>query len=91
MRFLLASVPVALALAAPSSGHVYTGKVNDVFRVPSAALRCEVGKEAGATQVSCGHVPYSHERYEVVFYSDNILVYRLGRPEKPVWSAHGRP
>ena len=91
MRFLLASVPAALALAAPSSGHVYTGRLYDVFRMPGAALRCEVGQEAGAPNVSCEHVPYSHARYNVVFFKDNVFVYRLGHPDTPVWSAKGRP
>ena len=91
MRLLLASVPVAVALATPSSAHVYTGRLYDVFRVPGAALRCEVSHEAGAPNVSCGHVPYSHARYQVVFHRDNILVYRLGHPDNPVWSARGKP
>jgi hypothetical protein len=41
--------------------------------------------------VSCEHVPYSHAKHEVVFYKNNILVFRLGNPDKPVWSARGRP
>jgi hypothetical protein len=91
MRFLLASVPAVIALAIPASTHVYTGRLNDVFRVPGAALQCEVSKEARMPDVSCGHVPYARARYQVVFYKDNVLVYRLRRPDNPVWSAKGRP
>jgi len=91
MRFLLASVPAVIALATPASTHVYTGRLHDVFRVPGAALRCEVSQEARVPNVSCGHVPYSRARYQVVFSKDNILVYRLGHPDDPVWSAKGRP
>ena len=91
MRVFLASIPFAVALAAPSPAHVYTGRLHDVFRVPGAGLRCEVSEEGMAVNASCGHVPYAQARYQVVFYKDNILVYRLGNPDKPVWSAHGRP
>jgi hypothetical protein len=91
MRVFLASIPFAVALAAPSAAHIYTGRVNDVFRVPGAALRCEVGQEGGAINTSCGHVPYAQARYQVVFYKNNLLVFRLGNPDRPVWSSRGRP
>jgi hypothetical protein len=104
MRFVLLCLPLALAaafllgrasnpssaLAAPAT-HVYGGQLYDVFRVPAAAIRCEVGAEAGATNLSCEHVPFSHARHQVVFYKNNILAYRLGKPDSPVWSARGKP
>jgi hypothetical protein len=104
VRWLILCLPIALAAAfllghatnppvavgAPAT-HVYTGRLNDVFRVPGAATRCEVGMEAGSVNVSCEHTPYARARHEVVFYSNNILVYRLGNPDNPVWSARGRP
>jgi hypothetical protein len=71
--------------------HISTGRLYDVFRVPGAALRCEVGKAAGSLSVSCEHTPYAQARHEVLFSKDNMLVYRLGRPDKPVWSARGSP
>jgi hypothetical protein len=89
MRVLSVWLPLVVAGAAAT--HVYTGRLYDVFRVPSASVRCEVGKEGAALNMSCEHVPYARARYEVVFYEDNILVYRLGNPDKPVWSARGRP
>jgi hypothetical protein len=89
MRALSVLLPLVVAGAATT--HVYTGRLNDVFRVPGASLRCEVGQEAAALNVSCEHVPYARARYEVVFYKDNILVYRLGHPDTPVWTAKGRP
>jgi hypothetical protein len=104
MRLLVLCLPVGLAGAfllgratnppiavGASSTHVYTGRLYDVFRVPAAATRCEVGKEAGALNVSCEHTPYARARHQVVFYSNNILAFRLGNPDKPVWSAQGRP
>lgn len=104
MRLLVLCVPIAVAAAflvgratsppaavgAPAT-HVYTGRLYDVFRVPGAATRCEVASEAGSLNVSCEHVPYSHAKHEVVFYKNNILVFRLGNPDNPVWSARGRP
>jgi hypothetical protein len=104
MRLSIACLPVVIATAflvgratslAPAVGasaaHVYTGRLNDVFRVPAAALRCEVSAEAGSVKVSCGHVPYAKARHDIVFYKDNTFVYRLGHPDTPVWSAKGRP
>jgi hypothetical protein len=103
-RFLIVSLPFVIAGAflvgratspagavGASTTHVYTGRLNDVFRVPAAALRCEVNAEAGSVKVSCGHVPYARARHDVVFYRDNILVFRLGNPDTPVWSARGKP
>jgi hypothetical protein len=104
MRVLILSLPVAVAAAfllgrasnppaavGASATHVYTGRLYDVFRVPGAATRCEVGMEAGSLNVSCSHVPYARARHQVVFYRDNILVFRLGKPDTQVWSARGRP
>lgn len=104
MRLLLPFLPVALAAAFlsgrasnPSAAagaratHVYTGRLYDVFRVPGAAVRCEVGAEAGSETLSCEHVPYARARFDVVYARDNVLVFRLGHPDNPVWSARGRP
>lgn len=85
------SVWLPLVAAGAAATHVYTGRVNDVFRVPDAAVRCEVAAPTDAVKLSCEHVPYARARYEVVFYSDDILVYRLGKTGKPVWTARGRP
>src|SRR5205823_4324781 len=97
VRLLMVCLPVAVAAGllvgratnppaavGASATHVYTGRLYDVFRVPGAAVRCEVGSEAGSLNVSCEHVPFSHARHEVVFFKNNILVYRLGKPDRPV-------
>jgi hypothetical protein len=96
MRLLIAFLPVLIAAAflvgratspdaavGASTTHVYTGRLYDVFRVPAAAIRCEVDAEAGSVKLSCGHVPYAKARHDVVFYNNNILVYRLGNPANP--------
>jgi hypothetical protein len=104
MRILLLCLPLALAAAfllgrasnppsaaGASATHVYTGRLYDVFRVPAASIRCDVNAEGGSTYLSCEHVPFSHARHEVTFFTSNIFVYRLGHPDNPIWSAHGRP
>jgi hypothetical protein len=40
MRALSVLLPLVVAEAATT--HVYTGRLNDVFRVPGASLRCDV-------------------------------------------------
>jgi hypothetical protein len=78
------------APAAPSS-RVFTGRLGDAFRVPASATRCVVGQEGGAARTTCWHTPLARARYSVVFYRDNLVVYRNGRPDNPVFSAKGRP
>jgi hypothetical protein len=78
------------APAAPSS-RVFTGRLGDAFRVPASATRCVVGSEGGSPRTTCWHTPLARARYSVVFYRDNLFVYRYGRPDNPVFSARGRP
>ncbi|MGZ4414207.1 MAG: hypothetical protein ACXVRZ_07545 [Gaiellaceae bacterium] len=102
MRFLLLSLPLLIAAAfltgyaanpavapAASSARVYTAAVGDVVRVPAAATRCEVGQEAGAVNLVCAHT--TRARFSVVFFKDNLLVYRNGNPDNPAFSARGNP
>lgn len=67
----------------------FTGAHGDVFEVPAASMRCDVGQEGGFPRVICGHIPVA--RYSVVFYLDNLFVYRNGEPDRPVFSAEGEP
>lgn len=104
IRLSLLSLPLLMAAAflvghatspsvasAKTSAHVYTGRFGDVFRVPAAATRCLVSAEAGAANVHCAHMPIARARYEVVFYKNNLFVYRYGHPDNPVFSARGKP
>lgn len=104
LRLSLVSLPLLIAAAflvgratrpgdasAMTSARVYTGHFGDVFRVPAAATRCVVSAEAGAANVHCGDMPIGRARYEVVFYKNNLFVYRNGRPHNPVFSARGKP
>jgi len=101
MKTRVLVVGVVLAAVAPgyaarnnsqtmlNAGKTYIGHSGDIFRVPSAQTECKVSAEGGATNVICTHI--RTHRYEVYFYKDNILVYRVGNPDKTVWSAKGRP
>jgi hypothetical protein len=87
--FLLGRATSPGAISAATRDHVYTGRMGDVFRVPAAKTRCLVSQEGGAADVVCRHVPRA--RYTVVFFAKNLFVYRSGRPDNPVFSAHGKP
>ena len=77
--------------SARTASHIYTGTIGDTFRVPAAATRCLVSTEGGAPDVICAHTPVSRARYDIVFYKNNLFVFRNGNPDKPVFSARGRP
>jgi hypothetical protein len=89
--FLIGRATAPSAAPAARSSHDYTGHLGDVFRVPAASTRCVVGQEGGVPRTSCSHAPVTRARYSVVFYRNNLLVYRNGRPDNPVFSARGRP
>jgi hypothetical protein len=86
---LLGRATTASSASAAAKGRVYTGRVGDVLRVPAAATRCTVNREAAATNLICAHTPRA--RYSVVFFKDNLFVYRNDNPDNPVFSARGRP
>ena len=89
--FLLGRATYPGAAGAAASARVFTGRSGDAFRVPAAATRCVVSQESGAANTTCQHTPVSRARYSVVFYRDNLFVYRNGRPDNPVFSAKGKP
>jgi hypothetical protein len=78
---------IAGSAGAAGNSRVFTGRVGDVLRVPAAATGCTVSREAEATNLICEHAPRG--RYSVVFFKDNLFVYRNGNPDNPVFSARG--
>jgi hypothetical protein len=74
---------------ASAGGRVLEARIGDVVRFPGSATRCEMGAEGGAPRLVCHHA--GTHRYEVSFFGKNILVFRVGNPDKPVFSARGRP
>jgi len=89
--FVLGRATAPGAAPAATDTRVYTGRTGDVFRVPASSTRCVVSQEGGAANTMCRHTPLALARYDVVFYRDNLFVYRNGRPDNPVFSARGRP
>jgi hypothetical protein len=59
----------------------YTLRTGDVVRAPLAATRCEASSEAGAPNLFCTRTPGG--RYQVIFYEDSVLIYRIGDPDNP--------
>jgi hypothetical protein len=89
--FLVGHATAPGAAPAASRSRVLTGRMGDAFRVPASATRCDVDQEGGSARTACSHAPLARARYSVVFYRDNLFVYRNGRPDNPVFSAKGRP
>ena len=83
--FLLGRVTAPSPASASSAGHIYTGQANDVFRVPSAAVRCRVGKQGGRfASVTCQHTPYWH--FQIYFTNGWLAVTKRGYPDNPVFA-----
>jgi len=74
---------------AGATRHVWVGHHGDVLKVPAAATRCVVSGEGGSPDLFCSRIPQG--RYTVTFFSDKIMVWRNGRPEKPAFSARWMP
>jgi hypothetical protein len=75
--------------SASELARIYTGRQGDVFRVPSAATRCVVTREATFPRLYCSRI--GGGRYTVEFFRTTILVWRNGNPDSPAYSARWRP
>ena len=60
---------------------LYTLRTGDVVRAPLASTLCEASAEGGAPDLFCTRTPSS--RYQVIFYEDEVLIYRSGDPDNP--------
>jgi hypothetical protein len=69
------------AVASPTA-RVYTGRLGDVFRVPSASTRCLVTVEGAFPRLFCSWI--GGGRYTVDFFTSSILVWRNGNPDAPI-------
>jgi hypothetical protein len=76
------------APAAPSS-RVFMGRLGDAFGFPPPRPGVSSAQREEARGRPAGHTPLARARYSVVFYRDNLFVYRYGRPDNPVFSARG--
>jgi hypothetical protein len=59
----------------------YTLRTGDVVRAPLAATRCEASAEGGTPNLFCTRSPGG--RYQIVFYADDVLIFRVGDPDNP--------
>jgi hypothetical protein len=65
----------------PRSRVIYTLRTGDAARAPLAATRCEASGEGGRPNLFCTRTPGG--RYQVVFYEDAVLIFRVGNPDNP--------
>jgi hypothetical protein len=90
----LVSYSVFGNLRAESARHLseprrLTASLGDTVVVPASKTKCVVSAEGGIPNYVCSRS--GKHTYQVVFYRDNILVFKEGHPEDPVFSAHGGP
>jgi hypothetical protein len=65
----------------PRSRVFHTLRTGDVARAPLAATRCEASAEGGTPNLFCTRILGG--RYQVVFYKDVVLIFRVGDPDNP--------
>ena len=73
--------------AEASPAHRYTLRVGDKMTVPAVGQLCAVYVEGGAPELFCSRP--QHARHQVTIFSDSILVWKVGNPDRPAWS--GKP
>src|SRR4029453_3961688 len=74
--------PSRIARSSRPSPRTYTLRYGDVGVSPQAATRCPAEGEAGIPNLFCERT--SRGRYQVIFYSDCVLVWPLSRgPDGP--------
>jgi hypothetical protein len=76
-----------LAGARAAATQTYTLRAGDKVRVPSIQQVCTLAAEGGAPDLLCSRS--SHPRHEVTIFRENILVWKVGNPDRPAWS--GKP
>jgi hypothetical protein len=85
VAFLVGRATDPTAASAQGRNQVYTLRQNDVVRAPGASTRCTASAEGRVKNLFCRRSPEG--RYEVVFYTDSIFVWKNGSPDKPAFSA----
>jgi hypothetical protein len=70
-----------------SAAHRYVLRKGDKITIPVINQVCIVSGEGGAPDLFCARSRRPH--HHIVFFRDSILVWKVGNPDKPVWS--GKP
>ena len=73
--------------AKAAASRTYTLRVGDRAAIPAVGQVCSVEVEGGFPELFCAKP--LRARHQVTFFRDSILVWRVGRPDDPVWS--GKP
>jgi hypothetical protein len=74
--------------AQAASSRFFVLHVGDRVAIPVIGQRCSVEVEGGFPDLFCQRIRNAH--HQVVFFRDEILVYRIGDPDRPpVW--RGKP
>jgi hypothetical protein len=81
VAFLIGRATNPTAASAQTENRVYTLLQNDDVRAHGAATRCTASVGRGAKSLFCHHSPEG--RYQVVFYTDSIVVWKNGNPTSP--------
>ena len=84
--FGIGTVMTAPPARATGTHHVYTLRVGDRVRVPAIKQICSVAAEGRTPNLICARRRYHHQ---LVIFGNDILVYKAGHPDHPVWS--GKP
>lgn len=88
VAFVLGQATNVPTASASQRGRVFVARRGDVIQIPGAATKCAASVEGGFSNLGCDHSPRPG-RYTVVFYSDEVLVFR--GPDKTVFSARWKP
>jgi hypothetical protein len=73
--------------AEASSTRAYTLRIGDKVTIPAINQVCAVSTEGGAADLFCARPRRAH--HQVTIFRDNILVWKVGNPDRPAWS--GKP
>jgi len=67
-----------------SAARSYTLRVGDLVRIPAIGQACRVIAEGGAVDLSCSRPRGA--QHEVSIFRDQILVWKVGNPDRPAWT-----
>ena len=76
-----------LPAARASATHVYTLRAGDRVKIPTIQQTCVLSAEGGSPDLFCARASNPH--HQVTIFRDNILVWKVGNPDRPAWS--GKP
>jgi len=70
-----------------SAAHRYTLRLGDKVTIPAIRQVCSVEAEGRAVNLFCDR--QRRPRHQVTIFRDQIVVWKVGNPDRPAWS--GKP